>query len=146
MTKNPSDSSTYVCDVKFATFKTPKGWQPNGSDKNSYAILSRTNESYPNLSQMITVDIGKPAEPTAKASADAFAKEWRGKVEEETISLDGETALRVNIPPESNRLQPIDCILTIRNGRLFMLIAGAKEAGEVSSALDELVKSWKWKN
>lgn len=47
--QDPSDTSRFICDVKYATFKTPKGWQPNRSGKNTYAILSRANESYPNL-------------------------------------------------------------------------------------------------
>jgi hypothetical protein len=143
--KDPSDPSRWICDVKYATFKTPKGWQPNRSDKPSSAILSQASESYPNLTQMISVDIGRPGVPTTKATADAFAKKWNGQVDKVPLKVDGETAFRVTIPPDKKTVRPIDCIIAMKAGRLFMLIGGAKEKGDVSKALDELVASWKWK-
>ena len=146
VTKAPADASRLVCDVKFATFTTPIGWTANRSDKNSYAVLSLSDEKYPNLTRMISVDIGKPVEATTEANAISFAKQWGGKVQDASLALDGEPALRVVISPDGKSLRPIDCVLTVRNGRLFMIIAGAMRNDEISSALDELINSWKWKN
>jgi len=143
--KDPSNASRFICDVKYATFKTPKGWRPNRSDKNTYAVLSRSNETYPNLTQMISIDIGKPVAPTAKAVADAFAKKWHGQVEESSLNIDGETGFRVTIPPDNKTVRPIDCVITMKRERVFMLIGAAKQNGELSNALDEIVASWKWK-
>jgi len=63
---DPDDSSRLICGVEFATFKTPKGWRPNRSGKETFAILTRADESYPNVTQMISIDIGKPRVPNAK--------------------------------------------------------------------------------
>lgn len=143
--KDPSDASRFLCDIKFATFRTPKGWTPNRSDKETYVILSRSNETYPNLSQMISIDVGKPVIPTARASADGFAANWRGRVEDASLSVDGEVAFRVTIPPDKKMVRPIDAVVTMRDGRLFMIMGGARETGDVNAAIDDIVASWKWK-
>jgi hypothetical protein len=138
-------ASQFTCDVKYATFQTPAGWRPNRSGGNTYAILSRTDESYPNLTQMISIDVGKPVEPTAKAMANAFAKKWNGRVAELSLTIDGVEGFRVTIPPDKKTVQPTDCMVTVREGRAFLLIGGAKEGGDVSRALDEVLASWRWK-
>ena len=143
---DPADASRFLCDVTYATFETPKGWVPNRSGKNTYAILSRANETYPYLTRMISIDIGKPVEPTTKAVAEAFANKWRkGQVEVLSLQIDGEVAFRVTVPPNNNTMQPVDCVIAMRDGVVFMLIGGAKANGDVSDALDEVVASWKWK-
>jgi hypothetical protein len=142
----PGDPTRFVCDIGFATFTTPKSWNPNRSGKQTYAILTPADESYPKISKMISIDAGKSVEPTAKAFAEGFAKKSKGKVLEKSIDIDGETAYRVQCPPNPNKVQPIDCIAVIKDGRGVLLIAGAKKTGETDDAMNELVKTWKWKN
>lgn len=141
----PDDAGRYTCDIKFATFKTPVGWQAHRSDKNTYAILTVANEAPAQRTRMISIDIGKPVEPTARKLAEAFAKDWNGHVEDEVLELDGELAYRVVAEPDKSKIEPIDCVVAIRDGRAFLLIAGAKQKEYVSQAIDELVASWKWK-
>lgn len=142
---DPQDASRFLCDVKFETFTTPKGWRPNRSDKNSYAILTKHNETYPKVSQMITIDIGKAVAPNAETLATSFAKTWGGTVDTETVKVDGETGYRVKVPSDGKSLRPIDCIAIVKEGRAFLLIAGATNADGLAQVLDDLVLSWKWK-
>lgn len=141
----PNDPTRYVCDIGFATFMTPKGWNPNRSDKPTYAILTHEGEAYPRITKMISIDAGKPVVPTSKGMADALAKKWNGKVLDKTIELGGESAYRVNCEPNPNRIQPIDCIVVVKDGRVLMLMGGARKAGETAVALTELAASWEWK-
>lgn len=141
----PNDPTRYLCDIGFATFTTPKGWSPNRSDKPTYAILTHEGETYPQITKMISIDAGKPVSPTSKGMADALAKKWKGKVMGEIIELGGESAYRINCKPNPNRIQPIDCIVVVKDERVLMLIAGAKDLGEIDVALTELAASWKWK-
>ena len=143
--KDPADASRFICDVKYAAFTTPKGWEPNRSGGNTYAILSPSNEVYPKLTRMISIDIGKPAKPTSKEIAVAFAKTWNGRVADAAVKIDGEEGYRVTIRPDGKTLRPADCIVAIRDGRAFMLIGGAKEDGDIGKVLDELIAAWKWK-
>ena len=142
--KDPDNPSRFICDVKYATFRTPKGWQANRSGGNTYAILSRKGETYPKLSQMISIDIGKPVEQTAKETAEAFAKKWGGSVAKTIIKIDGINAYRVIIPPGNKTLRPTNCIIALRNGHVFLLIGGASKKGNLGGVLDELVGTWKW--
>ena len=141
----PNDPSRYICDVGFATFTTPKNWVPNSSDKNTYAILTHSKESYPNVTAMISIDIGKPVEPTAKRIAEAFAKKWSGQVLKSPIEIDGEKGCRVKIPPNNNEIRPVDCAVVVKDKRAFMLIGGAKTDNDTSEAIDDVIKTWKWK-
>lgn len=143
---DPTDGSRFQCDIGFATFTTPKSWKPNRSGKSTYAILTQENESLPNISKMISIDVGKPIVPTAKAIAGAFAKTWKGSVQEQTIQVDGQPGYRIQCPPSPNKVQPVDCIVVVHEGRAVLLIGGAKKTGDTEEALNELVKSWKWKN
>jgi len=143
--KGSKDPSLFVCETKHATFNVPKDWQPNQSGGATYAILTKSNETYPKVSQMISIDIGKPSEPTAKKLAEAFAKKFNGSVGEVAIEIDGEKGWRVTIPTDKKSIRPVDCIVAFKDGRSFLLIGAAKEAGDLPKALDELVAGWKWK-
>ena len=143
--KHPKDPGLFVCETKFATFNTPKDWQPNQSGGATYAILTKSNETYPKVSQMISIDIGKPSEPTAQKLAEAFAKRFKGSVGEEAIEIDGEKGWRVTIPADKKSIRPVDCIVAFKDGRSFVFIGAAKEAGDLPKAIDELVAGWKWK-
>jgi hypothetical protein len=142
---DPDDPSRFICDVKFATFATPKGWRPNRSEKATYAILTRADEAYPDITEMISIDIGKPVLPTAELTAEAFAKKWKGKVLKEPVKIDGEKGIRVTVTANKKDVRPIDCVVVIKDKRAFMLIGGAKEKNGLEKAIDELVASWKWK-
>jgi hypothetical protein len=143
--RSPSDPSRFLCDIGFAKFTTPKAWNPNRSGKPTYAILTHESEKYPQITKMISVDAGKPVGPNSKAMAEALARKWNGRVLNETVLIDGEVAYRVKCKPNPNRVQPVDCIVIVREGRGLMLMAGALKTGETDAALNDLVASWKWK-
>jgi hypothetical protein len=143
--KNEADPSRWDCDVMIATFTTPKNWQPNTSTKNTYAILSRGTERHPNLTCMISIDIGKPKLATAKASAEDFAEEWKGRVLEKPLKLDGEPAYRVMIPPDGKTLRPVECVIAYHGGKIVLLIGGTKELAGLHDVMEELAATWKWK-
>ncbi|TWT50054.1 hypothetical protein CA85_52760 [Allorhodopirellula solitaria] len=77
--------------------------------------------------------------------AEALAKKWNGKLIDNPIKLDGEPAYRVKGKPNPSRVQPIDCIVVVTDGRVVMLMAGAQHVGTVDEALTQLAASWKWK-
>jgi hypothetical protein len=139
------DKSTLICDVRYAKFKVPKTWQPNSSTGKTYAILTKQSESYPNVSQLIKIDIGKPADTNAKLAAERFAKMWKGKVLSETVTIDKEKGFRIRIPPSQKDLQPIDCVVVFHAERAFLLMAGGNVSDGLSQALDEVIASWTWK-
>ena len=141
----PTDPSRFVCDIGFASFTTPKAWNPNRSDKPTYAILTHVRETYPRITKMISIDARKPVAPTSKGLAEALAKKWKGHVLKDTVELDGNLAYRVKCVANPDRVQPVDCVAIVRDGRALMLMAGALKVGETDAAMNALVTSWKWK-
>jgi len=85
------------------------------------------------------------AEPRAKKHAEALARKFNGSVGEEAIKIDGEKGWRVTIPSDKKQIRPVDCIVAFKDEHSFVIIAAAKESGDLSKALDELVAGWKWK-
>jgi hypothetical protein len=145
VTYDPLDKSTLICDIKYAKFKVPKNWRPNRGTGKTYAILTIQGEAYPNVSQMIMFDVGKPSEADAKSTAEAFAKLWKGKLHKETVRIDKEEGFRVNIPPTQKETQPVDCVIVFHRERAFMIMAGGKTDEGLSKTLDEVIASWVWK-
>ncbi len=143
--KHKSDASQFECEIKHAKFTSPKGWQPNQSGGKTYAILTRSDETYPKVSQMISIDIGKATEPTTQKLAESFAKKFKGQVNEDLHNVDGEKACRVTIPADKKSVRPVDCIVLVKDDIAFLFIGASKEAGDISKSIDELVKEWKWK-
>jgi predicted Zn-dependent protease len=94
---------------------------------------------------MISIDIGKAVTATAKSTAAALAKKWNGTVDDVPIKVDGEDGFRVKVTPSKKEVLPIDCVVVFKGERVFMLIGGAKEDSGLGKAIDEVVKSWKWK-
>src|SRR4051794_18765587 len=77
---DPSDPTRAQCNIIFAIFRTPSGWTAHPSGKNTYAILTPSSEANPNVTRMITIDVGKPVAKTTKETAEAFAKKWNGRL------------------------------------------------------------------
>ncbi|MFN7874756.1 MAG: hypothetical protein ACK5PB_05525 [Pirellula sp.] len=145
VTRDSDDKSRYRCDLGFATFTTPEDWNPNRSNRQTYVILTHKDENPPQNTKMISIDGGKPTKPTSKEMAQEFAKKWKGRILDKTVSLDGEEAYRVQCEPNAEKPQPIDCVVIVKDNRLLLIIAGATKKGEVEKAVDDLIATWKWK-
>lgn len=145
ITRDSEDKSRYRCDLGFATFTTPKDWNPNRSNRQTYVILTHKDENPPKNTKMISIDGGKPTKPTSKEMAQEFAKKWKGSILGKTVSLDGEEAYRVQCEPNAEKSQPVDCVVIVKDNRLLLIIAGATKKGEVEKAVDDLIATWKWK-
>lgn len=143
--KSASDPKRFDCDIGFATFTTPKGWSINRSDKPTYAILTPEGETHPKLTKMITIDAGKPTAKGPKATAEAMAKQFNGKVLDETLKVDGVEAYYVKCQADPKQLKPVECVVIANNDKVVMFIAGATKADAAETAIKELVASWKWK-
>lgn len=143
--KSASDPKRFECDIGFATFTTPKGWSVNRSDKPTYAILTPEGEAHPKLTKMITIDAGKPTAKGPKATAEAMAKQFNGKVLDETLKVDGVEAHHVKCQADPKQLKPVECVVIANNDKVVMFIAGATKEDAAETAIKELVASWKWK-
>lgn len=129
-----------------ASFSEPKGWTRSTPDKvkTKGMFISPDSDRKVALKAMIIVDIGKPAEPSLQATAEGMARDWGGKILDEKTSLDGVEALRIRVDTPGPGLRPIEGVLTMKDGKLYMLMGGAIPGRSILEQVEEVRKGWKW--
>jgi hypothetical protein len=143
---HPELQGQFLCDIGLASFTSPKGWIPHPSDKNTYVILAPKGvKDSDNRTQTISVIVGTPTMMTVQEMGESFAKVIQGKLTEGALKLDGEEAVRVKATANPEKHFPVDCVIVYHSGRSFLLLGGAKEKDSTSEALDEILRTWKWK-
>jgi hypothetical protein len=128
-----------------ASFTEPTGWvrlTPDKAKTKGWFISPDSNRSAPEL--MIMVDIGKPTDPTLRATAEGMARSWGGRVLDEKTSLDGVEALRVRVEKPGRGLRPVEGVVAMKEGRLYLLMGGAVPGRKVADQVEEVRKGWKW--
>jgi hypothetical protein len=55
-----------------------------------------------------------------------------------------EAAYSIKAKPNPGRVQPIDCIVMVKDGRAVLLMGGALKPDGLAEAMTELAKSWRW--
>lgn len=143
--KHPELKGQFICDIGHATFTAPSGWKPYRSGNNTYVILVPANERPEDPTKLISIDVGLPKTKTVRETAEAFAETWQGKLAQEPLKLDGADAVRVLATEDPDKLQPVDSVIVFHGGRAFLLLGGAKKKELPKEALDEIVRTWKWK-
>lgn len=126
------------------SFDLPSGWMPAvpGLAKTKADILLGGLRL--GAKAEILVDVGHPTLPSPEAVAEGFAEMWGGTVVPDTVDVDGEKALRVQIPPHGDSLSPRRAIVVFHEGKLYLIMAGAVGPMDVSDALEHVRATWKW--
>jgi hypothetical protein len=93
---------------------------------------------------VIKVDAGTPTTADPKAVADGLAKNFGGTVRSELSVVDGERGFQVQAPSQGAALSPRRGIVVFREGQVFLIMAGAVDGTDVSTALEHVRATWKW--
>jgi hypothetical protein len=129
-----------------ASFSEPRGWTRAALQRESckgwFLSPDRTPEGSPKA--MIMLDIVETGEKDAKTSAESLARAWGGNVAEKPTSLDGEAAWRVQYAKPESGCRPIEGVIALRKGKLYVLMGAVCPGRSVADELEELRKGWKW--
>ena len=143
--KHPELEGQFVCDIGHATFTSPKDWSPHPSDKGTCVILAPKGEKAEEPTKSISIMVGTPQNETVKEMAESFAKVIKGNLAENPSKLDGEETARVKAIANPPKVFPVDTVFAYHGGRSFLLLGGAREKDSTTEALNEIVRTWKWK-
>ena len=126
------------------SFSIPSEWTVVAPDRDkTKAMLLLGGTNWQNAKAMIKIDVGTPAAPTAKQLAEGFAKSTGGTVSADTLDFDGTSG--VSASTSSNDLMtPRQMIVVYRNGKAYLLMAGATSGVDVNNAVAHVRASWKW--
>jgi hypothetical protein len=123
---------------------SPVGWQQLRPDRSGSITRWISPESRDgNVQGIIMLEMKKPAVSDAGQIASSLAQEWGGRVADERESLDGEVAWRVLAEPHVS-LQPVEALLTIHDGRLYLIEGGVTSGHSCHDQIESIRQSWKW--
>ncbi len=123
---------------------SPVGWQQLPPDRVGIATRWVSPGSRAgNVQGIIMVEMKKPALPDAGQIASSLAQEWGGRLVDKQDSLDGEMAWRILAEPHVS-LQPVEGLLTIHEGRLYLIEGGVTAGHSCHDQIESIRQSWKW--
>ena len=134
-------ATTSFGDFEFAI---PAKWSRVEPDRGKTAAMLLLNGTrWDNADAMIKVDVGKPAKSSARELAKALAGK-DGKVDPDPVSVDGTEGIKFeNTSTDMSR--PKAGIVIFRDKKAYLVMAAQQRGTDVSDALEQITKSWKWK-
>jgi len=126
------------------SFSIPSGWTVVTPDRDkTKAMLLLDGTKWQNAKAMIKIDVGTPTAPTAKQLAEGFAKSAGGNVSADTLDFNG-TPGAVASTSSNELTTPRSMIVVYRDGKTYLLMAGATAGVDISDAVSKIRESWKW--
>lgn len=126
------------------SFEVPAGWSsvtPDRDKTKAMVLLGGTN--WQNSKAMIKVDVGSPAFPTAQEMANNFAKSADGRAMPDTLDFDGEAATKATTS-STTLATPREMIIIYRDGKVYLVMAGAVAGVDLTNAIEHVRLTWKW--
>ena len=143
-----SDAKPIVSDGAFSAPNRRAGSEPRpkgARSKGRFQSPELRSAAAGHPKALILVDILETDEATSRASAERMAREWGGKVLDEKTTLDGVEASRVQYAKPKSGCRPIEGVLAIKGGKLYIIMGCALSPGtSVTDQLEEVRKGWKW--
>ena len=123
---------------------TPAGWRQVPAEKAGIVTQWVGPDSTPgDVRQMIIIQAGKGRGDTV-ATANALAAKWGGRVVNDHVNLDGETACLVQAQPTKPALQPVEGLVAIHAGNLYLMTGGVTPGHSCDAEFETIRQSWKW--
>src|SRR6185312_14897402 len=76
--------------------------------------------------------------------ANALAAKWGGRVVNDHVNLDGETACLVQAQPTKPALQPVEGLVAIHAGNLYLMTGGVTLGHSCDAEFETIRQSWRW--
>jgi hypothetical protein len=139
----PAGGKAQTANFDDFSFDVPAGWQTvqtTSGQTRAMIGLKTTRGTAPQA--LVKVDVGKPMHPTARRTAESFAAEG-GEVLPELVLIDGAEGVRVETT-SGDLSRPRHVVVIFRGGQVYLIMAAAAGGADVSSAFDEVLRTWRW--
>jgi hypothetical protein len=121
------------------------GWITTQRDKGKSVVQwlgPRSTAEKPTA--FLTIEAANGTSATAEESAKSLAKSWSGAVDTERADLDGESAFKITAPAKGTGLSPVEAIVTMHQGYLYLVMGGVTPGMSCRSQIDQIAKAWRW--
>jgi hypothetical protein len=139
----PSDAAG--TPINFGTFEfvIPAKWSRAKPDRaKTAAMLLLNGTAWNNADGMILVDVGKPTASARELAQSLAGKD--GKIYPDKVAVDGVDGIKVESTSD-NLSRPKYAVVVLRDSKVYLIMAAQLPGTNVSEALNQIVKSWKWK-
>ena len=128
------------------TVTAPPGWLEVPPDRPGLIIRWISPDSSRNGEALglVMVELKDPASHTAPEVARDLARSWGGRVSAQSDVMDGETVWRIQVDSPPPGLQPVEGLVAIRNGHLFLIEGGVSPGYSCHEQIESIRQSWRW--
>ena len=121
----------------------PNGYLPARSSKKS-EIGMFVYPNYSDYEKMIIIEVGTPSMTDVLSTAKGLAEDWNGEVLPNPVNLDGVDALQIIVRNETTGLRPADAIVAMKDGKMFLVMAGLSSGQSCETEIKTILESWTW--
>jgi hypothetical protein len=143
--EDPKKRNPLLCDVGTATFERPLGWDAKKTEWPTLSLLTPSDVPRDLMTRMISIDAARPEQKTADVTAVDFAMKYKGILLPDPTELDGERAYWVIANGQLGKFQPTHVVIAHHKGQAYYILGGSSDRSDLSSDVQAIVKSWKWK-
>jgi len=93
---------------------------------------------------MIMVECGRTPARSLDEIARGLAQNFHGVVADRPTTLGGVRALRVVAKSDGRTLRPVECLATIHDGCLYLVMGGVTAGHSVADEMEAIRASWTW--
>jgi hypothetical protein len=126
-------------------FREPEGWSEQVRAKSKTIGWWISRDSTPeNPAAMIMIECGHTSARSLDEVARGLAKNFDGAVSDRPSTLGGTRALRVIAKNDGRSLRPVEGLVAIRDGLLYLVMGGVTAGHSVEDELEAIRASWTW--
>jgi hypothetical protein len=126
-------------------FREPKGWKDQLRDKAKTVARWISPDSTPEGPvAMILVECGRTPARSLEDVADGLARSFHGAVADRPTTLGGTRALRVVAKNDGRALRPVEGLVAIHDGLLYLVMGGVTAGHSIADELEAIRASWTW--
>lgn len=126
-------------------FRAPSGWVEQVKDKGKTIAWWIAPDSRPGKpTAIIMVECAKPMDRSLDEAAQGLARNFHGVVDDRPTSMGGTRALRIVAKNNGPALRPVEALVAIHDGRLYLVMGGVTAGHSVKDELESIRASWTW--
>jgi hypothetical protein len=126
-------------------FKAPNGWHEQMRTKaKTLAWWISPDSAADKPAALIMIECSRTPARSMEEAARGLAKNFDGAVADRPTTLGGERALRVVAKNEGPNLRPVEGLVVMHDGLLYLVMGGVTAGHSVADEMEAIRASWSW--
>jgi len=110
---------------------------------NESAMWGRIDPRTNKAGALVSIALEKPG-PTAADAARKLAENWKGRLVDTQLLVDGEPAYEVRGDPKAGGMHPVEAVAVTHDGVTYLIVGSEMPGTSCHDQMVALTKTWKW--